>query len=668
MKYRLFLIMATFVGLGSINTSCSRDNEPVVSDGDQKTPISFNVNVGTLPAPKVTTRGELDNKTTGAGYYFDTDDKICIAIKGVSGSSRDKTTEDVKTYKVLAANAGSTHAAPAKTTLTYDGTATDGFQWLSTSEKIALRAWSNGTTTAATDPLAKDGSSVTIPYELETDQATNGYKELLYYSNSSINYNASGIDIPLYHQLSRIVATIVVEDATAGTPSVTIGNNSDGNRVPVKATFAESSTSYGSWTVAAYTTESTHWGVVTPRVESTTPRVYSAVIIPGTGTDVYKENLRLFNITLGTKTFAYKLPTGGQTFEAGKQYNYTITVGNKGITVTSNITDWTDAADGTDFTHGDGLAVLKDIKMNPLWYVALYNMTNAQNASTLTMASSINAGYYYSAEDAIKTFSNDAGASQTAYYKGNKTISGVDGKWHLPTAYEYNSIVPGCVNATTAHNNTPGVEYYTITNIVGSDGASGLYPNYSVYLSFGYNDITKGIGGSYMQENSYWYRKTAREIYAVRYCGTNYCSIWKYERTGNSSSNSLILTITCKLLVTTLTTDQANSIYGSDESKWSAEFENLDLTSSNSYIDITNGAVRRQFYGLGNRASTVGSGSTPSDNGDKGTGWYYSATLGTLNNTTQSANVMWFRDDTEFAVCHGSSPGFGFNVRLFRDN
>ena len=620
-------MMATFVGLGSINTSCSRDNEPVASDGDQKAPISFNVNIGTLPAPTVTTRGELDNKTTGAGYYFNENDKICIAIKGVSGSSRDKTTEDVKTYKVLAANAGSTHAAPAKTTLTYDGTATDGFLWLSTSEKIALRAWSNGTTTAATDPLAKDASSVTIPYELEKDQATNGYKELLYYSNSSIDYNASGIDIPLYHQLSRIVATIEVEDATAGAPSVTIGHNSDGNRVPVKGTFAESSTNYGSWTVSAYATATAaHWGVVTPRIESTTPKtVYSAVIIPGTAADIYKADLRFFNITLGTKTFAYKLPTGGQTFEAGKQYNYTITVGNQGITVTSNITDWTDAVDGTNFTHGDGLAVLKNVKMSPLWYVATGNMTGATTMGTGISSSLFSWG------DAMSYFSSD-GASKTAYYNGNKTITGQEGStWHLPVLGEWWSIVP-----------LEGL-YADGVTVLNLDGPmTSAKP-----VIFGYNAETKAGFTDY----SYWKNISAKEVHAIRFLGTDYCSAWKYKLFGSGTSTDPYYVVVSTILIDYVTIADASTWY------------------TNNFASLTfsgNLAVERSFYPTGLKFGTDPisqnyqfgyhwSATQSESNSD----WIYVEGFGGISTTYYGGRI----DPT-----NADKNTLNYGVRLFRDN
>ncbi len=620
MKYRLFLMMATFVGLGSINTSCSRDNEPVASDGDQKAPISFNVNIGTLPAPTVTTRGELDNKTTGAGYYFNENDKICIAIKGVSGSSRDKTTEDVKTYKVLAANAGSTHAAPAKTTLTYDGTATDGFLWLSTSEKIALRAWSNGTTTAATDPLAKDASSVTIPYELEKDQATNGYKELLYYSNSSIDYNASGIDIPLYHQLSRIVATIEVEDATAGAPSVTIGHNSDGNRVPVKGTFAESSTNYGSWTVSAYATATAaHWGVVTPRIESTTPKtVYSAVIIPGTAADIYKADLRFFNITLGTKTFAYKLPTGGQTFEAGKQYNYTITVGNKGITVTSNITDWTDAADESsttpDFTHGDGLAVIKNIKMNPLWYMAEYSVNNTSGTS---MATSVNTSSFFSWSDAMSLF-----AAQTTSYSDYRTVgktltNGGDYTYHLPVQAELWSIIP---------NDTKNIKDLT-------DG----YKESSLVSKFGYNTFTKNTG---IADKYYWHKESSTEMHAIRFLGTPFCSAWKYVWSG----------YTFTISATLIDVIDANATIAADyyTNNWSTIAWN------------SNYSVQRVLYMVG--CNTGGTSDNPNQ---------YENTCGYLWSATEYDTDYAWRlgySDPYGGVNHDHAKTYGLSVRLFRDN
>ena len=360
--------------------------------------------------------------------------------------------------------------------------------------------------------------------------------------------------------------------------------------------------------------------------------------------------------------------TSGNTIRVGtiSVSGNTITVPTNGITPASATITVTCAADdyynAASATYALEITGSVDIKMNPLWYVAEYNMTNTPSASTLTMGSTITQSYFYSWADAMAKFSNSS-SSKLAYYWGNKTISGQSGTWHLPTVYEMNSIIPSCISPTTYNASSTMV---SLPDIASSDGTGATFSQ-TVNLSFGYNDATKGTNGTYMTESSYWYRKTARIIYAIRYCGTNFCSVWKYERTGSSSSGTLVLTITCKLLGTALTTTQASSIYGTDESKWVAEFENLEFTSENHSIDMTNGAVQRKFHGTGDRD---GSGSSAANNGDKGKGWYWTATEGRTkdNSALTNANHLYFYDDTTIGTYHGSGKGWGFPVRLFRDN
>ena len=347
----------------------------------------------------------------------------------------------------------------------------------------------------------------------------------------------------------------------------------------------------------------------------------------------------------------------------------TVNVATNGITpssgtirVTSAATDcYNEAYADFDLTINSAI----EIKMNPLWYVAEYNMTNSHTSSTLTMGSTMTQAYYYTWAHAMARFSNNSN-SKIAYYWGNKTISGQTGTWHLPTVYEMNSIIPSCIDPTIAHNNATGATYISLHEIAGSDGGGASF-NYSVKLSFGYNDVTKGTNSTYMTESSFWYRKTSRELYAVRYCGTNFCSIWKYERTGSSSSNTLVLTITSKLIGTALTTDEASDTYGTDESKWTAEFENLEFTDANHNIDLTNGAVRRSFYGGGDAGE---SGQSAASNSDKGKGWYWTATEGRNKDNTASSNAnhLYFYEEGVIATAHGSGKSWGFPVRLFRDN
>ena len=275
----------------------------------------------------VSTRGSA--KTDGTSYDFVANDLITIGIKAPSTSttSRSKTTEDVKTYKVSSTNTN-THVS----SLEYNGTpSTDEFLWLSTSEQILLRAWSSGTTSAATDPATYVTAT---PFVLTTNQAS-GYNEVLYSPQATYSHGSNGaISIPLYHQLARVMITITEDGGSTSAKTVTIG---DGTMLlPKTATFADpnpASDHFGSWTVANDNAEKE---TIIPFVETEKTK-FSAVLIPKT----YAAGGNFINIKIGdTETFHYVIPTGGITLEAGKQYNFNITVKNRAITFTVTVTAW----------------------------------------------------------------------------------------------------------------------------------------------------------------------------------------------------------------------------------------------------------------------------------------------------------------------------------------
>lgn len=347
MKHRLFLIIATAACLGGI-TACSQDNDTVVPDGDLKAAISFNVNIGQTPDPQVSMRGASKDATT-AGYVFSNGDKICVAITGDGTTSARSTTEEKKLYKVETANADASATTPGTPqALVYDGTATDAFTWMSQSEQIALRAWSYGTSeTTTADP---DGATFTISTTQNSDSDT---KELLYSpgpqspntTNYSYSVNSSSLNIPLYHQLARIVVNVANPTEPSGNyqndgftvSSVTIGT--DGNKVPTSATFSEpASGNFGTWN-----SQGTD-GTVTAKAETTVTgnkATYSAVIIPYDGTTnstYYQSGHKFITITTSRGVYTYTL-TSNLNIEPGKQYTFNITNLNE-IKLNVTVTAW----------------------------------------------------------------------------------------------------------------------------------------------------------------------------------------------------------------------------------------------------------------------------------------------------------------------------------------
>jgi hypothetical protein len=81
--------------------------------------------------------------------------------------------------------------------------------------------------------------------------------------------------------------------------------------------------------------------------------VYTILLLPRT----YAEGDNFLYITLGEDKYDYQVPAGGSgslNIEAGKQYNFTVTVNRSDVAVTSSITGWTsldhDELDGNGIT------------------------------------------------------------------------------------------------------------------------------------------------------------------------------------------------------------------------------------------------------------------------------------------------------------------------------
>ena len=267
-----------------------------------------------------------------------------------------------------------------------------------------------------------------------------------------------------------------------------------------------------------------------------------------------------------------------------------------------------------------------DIEMNPLWYVAEYNL-----ASNGSFETANNAGYYFTWGSAMNY------AAQSSSYNVYKTASkGPNNMWHLPIEKEWFSIVPG-------ENNTY-IETF--------DSGSGTYKNAYIQPVWGYNSTTKNPG---ILESSYWKRKSATELHAIRFLGTEYCSAWKYEWIGSfTSSNYGYLKISATLIgniedsqaaASTWYTNNFGTVYwGNDDSK---------------------GAAQRIFYALGYRINGNGDGTTPQlYQGEYGYGW--SATERPANDTRAWAMVF----TNGRAAIHSSSfaKGYAWAVRLFRDH
>ena len=258
------LLVATLLLVGLTLQSCGRDESPQEEQKEQD-PYTVtewendDINGNATMAPRMqfsvscggqSTRGA--SGTNGKDYAFALSDLVTIKVAG----------KDPKVYKVTNTTTGK---------LEYNGTpSTDGFYW-ENKDDINVTAWSRGNTdTEDASTTAPNGQSFT----LETDQATNGYRELLYMAETPKSYGSDGsISLSLEHMLSRVVITVNQDAATPQTiTGITIGDGV--NTLPTSATFTPANSK--KWTVIG-----TQKGTVTPKTELTNS-VYSAVLIPTT--------------------------------------------------------------------------------------------------------------------------------------------------------------------------------------------------------------------------------------------------------------------------------------------------------------------------------------------------------------------------------------------------
>ncbi len=466
--------------------------------------------------------------------------------------------------------------------LEYAGGDNNPFVWKSTGETVSLRAWSYGTTTNLAYTLTPPE---TRDYTLETDQNTNDYLELLYCKAADKSYSSGTISLNFYHQLARMVFNVTHESANPLTiSSVSIG----GSSFPKTARFnvPAGNSNVGTWVVKSGT------GSITPRKETTLTGylgTYSAVVFPTFTTQNYAQNTPIFTVTSGSNNYTYKIEeSAGMAYDGNTQYNYTINV-------------------------KDDVGV----HMNPLYFVAKYFLNSSK-----TFETNVESGYLWKQ----KTMMNSKFAAQTTSYNGYKiptsehTISSV--KYHLPTQQEWYSIIP-----------------FT-KEIFSSSLSAGLQTEEACV--FGADSKSK-VARAY---KSYWSSYSSGDTrYAIRFLGTNYCSVWRY-RYGNNRVEI------ASVLISPIAEDATSSL--------STKMTEI-MASSFAWPTEDNdskGAYYRYFPSLGYQEGGERQGSSNSD------GFMCSATSTT--SSTDSYGPRYGSYSFRFSMSTASNNN-GRPVRLFRD-
>ena len=277
-------------------------------------------------------------------------------------------------------------------------------------------------------------------------------------------------------------------------------------------------------------------------------------------------------------------------------------------------------------------------KMNPLYYVAEYNLNLATDNTTFTFnkTEGTSQGTLFQWSSSYGSNHGIMGtkwAAQTSGYNGyvipantDRTLEGES--WHLPTQQEYLSIVPVVYTSSDQENMFANNAAFV---------TSGLYTEPACV--FGYSTETK----TPTAYQSYWSSYTTTDVrYAVRFLNTDYCSVWKYQF-GSSK-----LVITAKLIDRITSADAAAKLA-----------EIMDAGYNWTTLDADQGELSRTFYACGYgdqsyRQNASGSSSSGTN------GYYWSASY-------DGSSALRLRFTSGYLGTAPDTPAHGFSVRLFRD-
>lgn len=327
--------------------------------------------------------------------------------------------------------------------------------------------------------------------------------------------------------------------------------------------------------------------------------------------------------------------TGNGTFEAvippqtASSGMLTVTVGDVTATIPNAVATF---ASNAKYVY-NVKCTNKDKHLNPLWYVAENNV-KSYNSSTKVVTLETNpaatgSSYCYKWYDAMAYFAYQ-GSSYDSYWGGDITDGTTSFKYHLPCRKEWHSMLP--------------IFDFNLF-VAGSFQPSGGLVSTAQSCIFGYNDETKtGVA-----DWSYWSTYTTANVrYALRYLGTRYCSAWKYE----FNTSTKVLTVTARLI------DYLDKNDATLGTKLSTYMNNASFWTS---LNEEEGAMKRQFYAVGNR-NNGGSGGTGAADTELGTSGFYWSTTETSND---NARFLYFF--SEYLNVGNTTKKTGSTIRLFRN-
>lgn len=447
----------------------------------------------------------------------------------------------------------------------------------------------------------------TLNHSVLTDQSTQANyakSDLLIWAGNNITKQAT-LPLQMHHKLSKIEIQLTSTDFTAAelnSAVVTITSIKPTATVTIDNSVATTQGTMGSATGSATT--------ITPyRADANEPE-YEAIIPCGQA-----KPATLIHVKMSDETLSFDVnpdaPADAANFLENKRYHYTLTINRKAVAVTTSITDW----DVIPTTAATTVAPFT-MRLNPLWYVAQYNM--AQNKTSFVSEHSTVDQYVFSFADA--------------------NLASVEG-YHVPTREEQVSIIPSD-NATGG-----GTKIFSLTNALNNP--------------YEYTEIASQIGGITTPASTSIFGKNAdNDFYAIRFINTDYCSAWHYQWV-TSPCNGLLIESYLLNNVTTLTEAKSKMAEaGFTTTVFTSDVANI--TPETTAI-TPQGLVKRFLPACGNQDS--GSGTAKNTMQGAG-GYYYSSTA--LD--SENAFSWHFKGDNTNLLTGVGIATIGRSVRLFKDD
>ena len=305
----------------------------------------------------------------------------------------------------------------------------------------------------------------------------------------------------------------------------------------------------------------------------------------------------------------------------------------------------------------------QDIKMNPLWWVAEYNLNSDMSSFDKTLSTSQGAHIKWNNMIASNfSYTKVATADGTSYdgwktfpssSNTNRTIEGV--VWHMGTQQEFSSIFPGgSGDADNGSSNLFTSEYLKNANVNNPYESDISTEQICV---FGYDATTRG---STLVPKSYWSSfETGQFVrYAIRFIGTKYCSAWRYEVLDPAVYNSMRIVVTAKLITKINTNNpgalaaEMKKMTGGDANYWSSS------RLSSEY------GLSRTFYCCGHLSSGADDGHAPGTSR-----MLTSDQSGYYLNATSTKQILYIGGPSSGDIHYYTHDGtWPMSIRLFRDN